>query len=153
VVRRIVGFIFAVMVTFSLGAIASTQSVISSLADMGAPLTVNERLSMTLHDLVGMLPLYGSLVAIGFLLALPVAGWASHRLGSLRVLGFVLAGALAVFLVHAGLHSIFGTSLVAGARSTLGLSVQILAGAIGGYCYLLIRDEPRLDGHTRKGER
>jgi hypothetical protein len=131
-VRRLLAFIAAVLTTAVLGAVASTQFVLAALAAVGAAIPLADRLSMTLQDVVGMLPLYGAVVAVGFVVAFPVAARVIRVLPQARLLGYALAGAVAVVASILVLAQLFGLTPIAGARSMLGLAVQGLAGAAGG---------------------
>jgi hypothetical protein len=128
----VVAFIAAVLATAILGAIASTQFVLAALAAVGTAIPFTARLSMTLQDVVGMLPLYGAVVAVGFLVAFPIAARVIRALPHARLPGYALAGAIAVAGAILVMVQLFGLTPIAGARSTLGLAVQGLAGAAGG---------------------
>jgi hypothetical protein len=148
--RVLTAYLAAVLVTYAGAAVAHTQLVMARLADMGVDVTAGDRLGATVHDLGGMAPLFLPMVAValavGFLIARAVVRW----LPRWRSASYVLAGAVAVVTIHVALSQAFSITPVAGARGALGLTLQALCGALGGWVFLacLPRREPRLAGST-----
>ena len=141
VIARIAGaYLLSVLVAYLLAATAATQASLAGLEGLGVTITVGERISNTGQDLMGMLPTYGLLIAIGFAIALPIAAAFARFIPSWRAVGLVAAGAAAVGLIHVGLNSVFETHLVAATRTTVGLLVQVMAGGVGGYAFYRLRD-------------
>lgn len=134
-IRNVTTFLAAVLTTYVVAAVLATQSVLSSLADLGVPLTVGQRLTVTGHDLLGMASSYMPLLAIAFLIAFPLAAWISRRWPQYKVSLYALAGAVAVIAIHIGLNLAFGITPVAAARTMGGLLLQSAAGALGGCVY------------------
>lgn len=128
-------FFCAVLVTFILASISHSQFVLSELVAVGIQIPIPDRISMTLSDLKGLLPGFGTIIAIamllGFLIISAVNRWV-FNLGNVR---FVIAGALAMLTALAAMHPIFDVSLIAGARTTMGLIMQCVAGAAGGWVF------------------
>ncbi len=129
----------AVVTAYVLATLAATQSVISRLDGMGISVSFAERVSMSAKDLLGMSGLYLPLIAVALLLAWPVAGWLGRRSPEKRTLLFVLAGATAILCIHLALNWSFDITLVAVARTPLGLLSQVLAGAAAGYLYTRLK--------------
>jgi MFS family permease len=129
----------AVLSAYSLATLFATQSVISHLADMNIPLSMGERLEMSAKDQLGMTSLYLPLIAVGMLIAMLVAGWLGRRNPQRRTHLFMLAGAVAMLSIHLALNWSFDITLVAVARSPLGLLSQALAGAVGGYLFTRLK--------------
>jgi hypothetical protein len=141
-VQVIMAYVIAVVVATVTGAIASTQFVLGGLQGLGAEVPFNERLQMTLQDIVGIAPIYGGLIAVGFLIAFVAAYLVARILPSaLRPVVFAVAGAVAIAVIHLGLNAQFETTLVAGARSWAGYAAQLGAGALGGFAYALVKRE------------
>jgi hypothetical protein len=83
------------------------------------------------------------LVAFALLIAFMTAALLCRWLSRWRLPLYLLAGATAVVCIHLGLNLAFGITPVAIARSSLGLLLQALAGAAGGFTYLfLIKRQP-----------
>ena len=140
IVRIAIAYALAVLVAYLLAVTAATQAVLAGLEGLGLTITLGERISTTGQDLLGMLPTYGLLIAIGFAIALPIAAAIARFLPSWRAVGLVAAGAVAVGLIHIGLNSVFETHLVAATRTTVGLLIQVMAGGMGGYAFYRLRD-------------
>ncbi|MBT8135820.1 MAG: hypothetical protein KJO54_02275 [Gammaproteobacteria bacterium] len=140
--RRVTVFLLALFVTYVLAASAATQSVLMRLREMGIRITLDHRLSATGHDLIGMATSFLPLLALGLLLAFVVTGWINRWFEGWRVALYVLAGAVAVIAVHAGLKLALDITPVAAARTTGGLMIQAAAGAAGGLIYGLSTNAP-----------
>jgi hypothetical protein len=133
--RALLAYVAAVLVAYVLAAIAATQHVMARLADMGVAVTLGDRLGTTLHDLASMAPTYLPILAIAFAIALPVAAGVIRLAPRWRWLGYPLAGGVAVLAIHVTLNQLFDITPVAAARTVLGLTVQVLGGAVGGWLF------------------
>ena len=133
--RRLAVYLAAIAVTYLLAAISATQHVASSLESMGLPVSVGTRISMVGQDLVGMAGMFLPLIAFGFLVAFLVTALLCRWWGRWRNALYALAGACALICIHVALNLAFDITPVAIARSTSGLMLQGLAGALGGYVY------------------
>jgi hypothetical protein len=137
--RALAAFVAAVFVAYGLAAVAQTQHVMSRLTDMGMTVTGRDRLAATVHDLVGMAPLYLPMIAIAFAIAFGVAAGIIRLAPRWRSLGYPLAGGTAVLAIHVILNLSFDITPIAAARTTYGLTAQALAGAIGGWAFVVLR--------------
>lgn len=143
--RRLGYYLAAVAIAYGLASIFATQSVISSLADMGVAVPVADRINVTLRDLAGMASMFLPMVAFALLMAFMTAALLCRWLSRWRLLIYLVAGATALIGIHLMLQLAFGLSPVAAARTAGGLMLQGAAGAVGGLCYLaLIRRQPAL---------
>ena len=129
-------FLAAVVAMAVLGSIASTQFVLAGLSSIGADISLSDRLTMTAFDIAGFGPVYGAIIALGFVVAFPAATLVSRLLPLPRALVFAVAGAaclgLTLFLME---RVFFGMSIIAGVRSTAGIVAQVLAGALCGWLF------------------
>ncbi len=145
--KRIFVFIFKLFVLFlkvlSVSALTaliasffSTQRVIDSLGDIGGAVQFGDRLSMTVYDAFYFGRLYWGFITIAFILAF-IAGWALYRGVKFgRTIIFTVAGAVAMLVMLLAMEQVFfGVPIVAGARDSLGLLLQMFAGGIGGFIY------------------
>jgi hypothetical protein len=141
-VQTLLAWSAAVLLTYALASFAATQSVVNRLDGMGIPTSLAERLQMSGQDLLGMAGLFLPLIAVGLLLAFLVAGGLGRRNPQRRTGLFVLAGAMAMLSIHLALQWSFDITLIAVARTPLGLLSQVLAGAAGGYLYTRLKKIP-----------
>ena len=128
--------IVAAIVTTALAIICSSQNVINSLVKSGAEVGLVDRIFVTFYDLLHFGSIYIFFVLAAFLVAFP-SGSALHKVARFGLpIIFVTAGAVAM-LVMLKLASIrfFGVPIVGGARDTIGLILQALCGAAGGYVF------------------
>ena len=132
-------FLPAVILTFVLARILSTQMILANVQAMGLDVSLRVRMATTLQDILGMTSSYLLLIALAFILALPVAGWLAKRLPARSALLFASAGFVAIVALHIALQSALGIHAIAVTRTLPGLLGQCLAGATGGWCYYLLR--------------
>ena len=136
--RRIVAYFAAVAATAVLGCIASTHFVLRGLTELGVSIGFGEWLSTIGHDVLGMGPMLGILVAVCFLIAFPVAALIVRFLPNLRTVGYVAAGGVAILVALYSMEAALATVPIAGARTPLGLAAQGVAGAAGGFVFALL---------------
>ncbi|MCZ6640321.1 MAG: hypothetical protein O7F71_01985 [Gammaproteobacteria bacterium] len=134
--RSIGGYLGAVVTAYILAAIASTQSVLAELTDMGVNIDVSTRFATIGHDLIGLLAIYLPIIAIAFIIAWPVTALIVKWLPRMRTIGYVLAGFAAIVGAHLVLKQLVDITGIAAARTTFGLIVQGLAGAAGGLIFV-----------------
>lgn len=136
--RKLANYLGAVAVAYLLAAISSTQSVIASLSHMGVAVPLDDRLSMTLHDIAGMAAMFLPMVAFALLVAFMTAALLSRWISRWRPMLYAVAGAAAVVSIHLLLHLAFSVTPIAIARTGVGLLIQGIAGAAGGLTYLFL---------------
>lgn len=139
ILRLMLAFLMAVVVTSALAAAASTQFVLAELMRLGIEIDIGDRLRMTGQDVIGMGQTFVPVVAAGFLVAFAVAALViRYLLPGWAVLGYTLAGFTAILAIILIMISVFGLVPIAGARSIGGMLAQCLAGAAGGYVFARI---------------
>ena len=136
--RRLGAWLLAVAVAYILASVTATQSVIARLTDMGLEVPFDDRLTMTLQDILGMANMFLPMVAFALLVAFMTAALLCRWLGHWRLPLYALAGATALVMIHVFLNLAFGLTPIAIARTGGGLALQGLAGAAGGVCYILL---------------
>jgi hypothetical protein len=144
IVRWVVAFIAAAAVMIVLGSLAHSLMVQQAWSDAvlagegtSATLSMGDRVAWILHDLVGMLPLFGTLVSVALLIAF-LAGSLLVRFTGLRAIVFPVAGAVAIFTLFTLLKMQLGTVGVFGARGNMGLGLQVAAGLIAGLVFAFL---------------
>lgn len=138
ILKLVLAFVAAVIVTTILGAAFHTQFVIGRLTDMGIAVSFADRLSTTLHDIAGMAPLFGLVIAGGFLVAFLAGALVFRFAGTQRNVVYAVAGAVAIGVALSLMAMVFNITPIAGARSWAGFIAQMAAGALGGYVFALI---------------
>lgn len=133
--RALKAYVFAVLLTYLLGSVVATQVVLSGIVSMGVGVSLADRLSASLHDVLGLASSYLPLIAIALVLALPVAAGLARLLPQRRALLYLLAGFVALVALHLIMKAVLGVSGIAATRSLAGLLSQGAAGAIGGLCF------------------
>ena len=141
-IQTLKAFVAAVLLTYVLGSIFSTQIIMLSLQGMGVDVAMAVRMSATLQDLLGLSASYLPLIAIALLLGLPVAAGLSRLMPTNRTALFILAGFVAIVALHLIMKAVMGLTGVASTRTMAGLLIQGVAGAMGAYMYCRISSSP-----------
>ncbi len=102
-----------------------------------AQLTLPERLSWMLDDVVGLQPLYGGLTTSALLVSFLAAGLVARFTG-LRTIVFAVAGGVAIFVMFTLMKNVLGTGGVFGARGPMGLGGQAFAGVLAGLLFAMM---------------
>jgi len=130
------GWLLAVLSTATLGIIIQTQNVISRLGNIGADVGFSERLTMTLYDLRYLGLPYVIFIAIAFMVAFAVSELTYHFTKFGRTVIYTVAGAVAILVMLFSMKQVFfDIHIIAGARDGLGIGLQMLTGAIGGFVF------------------
>lgn len=136
--RTVSSFIAAVIATYVLGAIFISQGNIASIIAMNFEVTMAQRWEAAVHDVTSMTDIYLALIAVSFVISLPVATLIIKKLPHLRMIGYVLAGAVGLAALHIIMKMVLGLSGIAPTRSIVGLLAQAVAGGVGGYLFHLM---------------
>lgn len=131
-------WVFATIVTTILAVTISAQRVMGSLADLGAQISLSDRLTTTLYDLTHFATLYGVFVLVALLIAFLAGTYVYKKAGFGRWIVYSVAGGMAMLVMLMLMQqAFFGVPIVAGARDWFGLVLQMVAGAIGGLIFHL----------------
>jgi hypothetical protein len=132
-------FLIAALFAFVLASLFHSQFVMAELTSVGVNISFNDRLSMSLDDLIGLYPTYGMVIALSLLIAFSIATLLLKfvKVPSSRL--YFIGGGLGVATALLAMHPLLDTTLIAGARSTFGFISQSLAGAMGGWVFSHLR--------------
>ena len=137
--KRIGGWLAAVLTTVILGIGLQTQNVLAQLEGIGADVALADRLSMTFYDLQYLGSLYVIFVGISLAIAFLIGGLVFRLVKLGRPIIHSAAGAAALLTMLLGMkEAFFGVHLIAGASDGLGIGLQMLAGAVGGFVFAKI---------------
>lgn len=133
-------FLSAWLVTYSLASIFHSQFVLINLLQLGVAVPVNDWLAMTVSDWWGMLPKYGSAIAVLITIVLGIGHGICrlrflHRLVSISVCFFVL-GWIGMFVMLMAMNPVLDVTLIAGARTLVGQCFQATASGLGCALYV-----------------
>ena len=124
-------FIVSILVAYTLASLAHTQQVLAGLLQLGVHIPVSDRLVMFAGDWVGLY-VYLLVITLGFLIAFGVMALIKRVVPLPTLLLFALGGALAMLCILVSMRELASLTPIAGARGVLGMSLQCLAGAVGG---------------------
>lgn len=131
----VTAWLLAVIVAAALGSIVQTQFNLGALQALGVPMPWDLRLITTARDLAGFTPLFGALVAAGFLIAFLATGLLRRWLRNGRTALYALAGAVAIAAILLIMTAAFGMVPIAAARGLGGFVALALCGAAGGVLF------------------
>ena len=137
-------FLVAVIFAFVLASLFHSQFVMAELIKVGVDILFNDRLSMSIDDLLGLYPTYGIVIAVSYFISFIVAGLLIKRFKLSPYILYCLAGGVGITVALLAMHPILNITLLAGARSTFGFVCQSLAGAIGGMVFANLRSQPHI---------
>jgi hypothetical protein len=132
-------FLIATIFAFVLASVFHSQFVMAELTSVGVNISFNDRLSMSLDDLIGLYSTYGVVIAISLLLGFSVAALLLKRFTIPSSILYFTAGGVGVATALLAMHPILDITFIAGARSNLGFVSQCFAGAMGGWFYINLR--------------
>jgi len=125
-------FTAAVVIATALGSVVQTQFNAAAIVALGVPIPLAERLSMTLDDLLGFTPIYGAMVAITLLLALPVAALPARIWPRAWPVWFAAAGGCGILVAFAVADALLPMpTFVAATRSSGGTAAMMASAALG----------------------
>lgn len=134
---RIVPIWLAAVIITTLGmSVVHSLMVQQGLIDLGITIPSDLRLITIGQDFLGLLPTLGAIVALGFAIAFFIA---SKLYRFAPPLAYPLAGAVAIAAALGLMKLQFSMSPIAGARTTEGLVLMILTGAIGGIIFARLK--------------
>ena len=133
--RIISSYLLAVLVAYITGAVFVSQGNIAAVTSMGFEISMAQRFEAMLHDIANMYDIYLMLIALVFMIALPVAELIIRRFPELRLVGYMSAGFVAMVAIHVILKAVLGLSGIAPTRELFGLLAQGIAGALGGFVF------------------
>lgn len=132
---QLFGFIVAFIVLNVIGATVQTQFNLGHLLALGIDVPFSTRISTTLHDIVSLQPLFGTIFGIGFLIAMIVGHVLAKLVKILPDLVFALAGFAAMGVTLLALKAAFQLTAIGAAREWDGFLSLCVVGALAGYAF------------------
>ncbi|GAC13144.1 hypothetical protein [Aliiglaciecola lipolytica] len=137
--KLIFDFLAAAVSCFILASLLHTQFVLHGLIELDVVIDWQTRLSASGKDILGLLPSYGTLISIALLIAFLCVFFLNKVFTQPKVWLYPIAGAAAMFTMLAAMQPVMDITLIAGARSNLGIAAQSLAGVFGGWVFMYQR--------------
>ncbi|MEM0911824.1 MAG: hypothetical protein AAGJ37_12650 [Pseudomonadota bacterium] len=138
--HRLGRFSIAWLVAFCLASVLHTQTVLSALTALDIKISITDRLLTVYKDLVGLAPTYGLIILIGLMIAFAVAWLLQKRFSGRATWWFGAAGGVAILAILMAMYPLMNITLLASARTTVGILLQVMAGVCGGLLYGSMRD-------------
>jgi hypothetical protein len=132
---QILAFVTAFIVLNVIGATVQTQFNLGHLLALGIDVPFSTRLSTTMHDIVSLQPLFGTIFGIGFLIAMIVAHIIAKLVKILPDMVFALAGFAAMGVTLWALKAAFQITAIGAAREWDGFLSLCVVGALAGYAF------------------
>ena len=140
-IKVCLSYLAAVTVAYLLASLFQTLAVLQALTAAGGDYGASDWLRALLHDLYGLAfggkyVSYAQTIAIGLAIALPSAAVCLRWLPLPSALVYALAGATAMLTILLVVkYNFYDLTLFAGSRGVLGMGLQMLAGALGGWVF------------------
>ena len=131
--------------TFLVASSLHTFQVLNALSRIGVEISSSEWLSTAWKDAAGLLPTYGTIIAVALFLAFNAVtviqkyGMKQNVTNACFITLSSIAGASSIAVVLLAMQPILDVTLIAGARGFDGFLLQCFAGLIGGFIYGLLR--------------
>lgn len=139
-VRTIIAYLLSLAVTYVVATAFYTQQVIAKQAEIGAVYSTAQQISTFTQNLTGLW-IYAIIIAAALLLGFATAFFVKRLLRPLAPIAYPTAGAAAmlamILLIEQQLGG--GAGIIGGARDALGLTLQCIAGFIGGAVFAVAR--------------
>lgn len=135
IVRAILAYLLAVVATTALGSVAATQFILAELRTMQVAVPFSVRIETTVHDIVGMGPTFAPIVAGALLVAFLVAALFTRFVPLPDRRWYLIGGFVSIIATLLLMKAVLGGTPIAGARGTLGLVTQGMAGLLGGWIF------------------
>lgn len=146
-------FIPAWVIAFIVASVMHSHFVLFELMALNIDIPASKWLSMVIDDLFGLLPSYGGIIAVTLIISFFIASTLNNVLkkrtltlttsskagvyGAAAIFG--TAGAVGFFFMLAAMQPVLDVTLIAGARSQLGIAAQCIAGFASGITYSRLR--------------
>ncbi len=140
IARMLIAYLAALAATYVLAVIFYTQQVIAKQAAVGAVYSPAQQLDTYASNFTGLYAL-ALMIAIALAVAFPVAAAVKRIVRPLAVIAYPAAGGAAMLVMLALIEQQLGggAGVIGGARDALGLSLQCLAGIMGGGVFSIAR--------------
>ncbi len=140
IVRTVFAYLLSVAVTYILASSFYTQQVIANMAAVGAEYSAQQQVDTYAANFTGLWQL-GAMIAIAFIAAFAVAFVVKRIAKPLSPFAYPVAGAAAILVMLSAIEQVLGggAGVIGGARDAVGLSLQALAGLIGGAVFAFSR--------------
>jgi hypothetical protein len=148
--NTVLAFVLGWLAAFTCASLAHSLMVVLGLLNIGVALTWSQVMLHIQSDWLGLIPTYGIIILIGLIGALLFAHFIHHRW--LSAMSYTLlcisAGGCVMLVILMAMQPILGVTLIAGARTAIGLLLQINAGVIGGLVFALIKHTDSISDTT-----
>lgn len=146
-------FVPAWLIAFIVASVLHSHFVLFELVALNIDIPASKWMSMVIDDLFGLLPSYGGIIAVTLIISFFIASRLNNFLKkhaltlatsnrasvySAAVI-FGTAGAVGFFVMLAAMQPVLNVTLIAGARSNLGIAAQCFAGFVSGFVYGRLR--------------
>jgi len=134
-IKTVLIFVLSVVITFLLASIAGTQIILAEIMGFGLEVSHSDRVSATIHDILGLSTTLSILIGASFLVAFMVAAVGNRFLGGKRIYWYLVAGFTSLPATLILIKVLMGATLFAAARSGFGMFIIALCGLVGAWIF------------------
>ncbi len=128
-------FALAVVTTYLLMSLVGTQLVLADVGSFGLEVSFADRVSASLHDMLGLLPILLALVSVALAVAFSLANRCIRWFAGSGVFWYSFAGLCSMPAALLLIKYFMGITIFAAARSSLGMFLVSLCGLAGGWVF------------------
>lgn len=138
--RAAIAFLLSMVTAYVFAVAFYTQQVIASQSFI--QYTREQQVETFIYNLSGLW-MYGAIIAIALIIGFLVAWLVKRVLKPLAPVAYPVAGAVAIPLVVVLIEQVLGggAGIMSGARGSVGLALQGVAGLAGGFVFTLLRPQ------------
>lgn len=149
-VNVVIKFIFSVLVAALLTSFVSSQIILSELEGFGLSVSLSDRITVTITDLVSLGITLVVLIAPGFLLGFTIAKYAHRFIGGHRKLWYAIAGFSSFPATLYLIKYFMGVTLLASARTPWGMLMTGFCCMIASWLFANLTSVSDLDGDSNE---
>lgn len=135
IIKSMLYFMLAVAASYLSASIIGTQLVLADILSFGLDVSLSDRVSATIHDIVGLAGTLSILITAAYLVAFAVAALCIRFLGGNRTYWYLAAGFTSLPVALMLIKSLMGGTLFAAARTDFGMFVIAFCGLLGGWVF------------------
>ena len=144
IIRNALAFALAWLGAYTASVAFYTHQILAGYADLGLSIPAADAFATFKDNFLGQLqspdsPSWGMILAVALLIAFLVAAGVKRLVKPLAPVAYPVAGAAALGGLLALIESQFpGVGAIGGARTALGVGLQMLAGLLGGLIFTIV---------------
>ncbi|MCP3675761.1 MAG: hypothetical protein GY829_15015 [Gammaproteobacteria bacterium] len=140
--KTTIHFLATIVITTVLISIVSSQLVLADIQSFGLDISNLNRLEVTAKDIIGIGPILLLMIGLSFLVAFIIARYSFRFFGGNKKVWTITAGLFSFPVTLYLIKYFMGVTILASARTTVGMLFIACCCAIGGWIYSILSTKP-----------